>query len=313
MAYNEDYFKQSKLVAECLNTIDDDGLFALKGGTAINYFNNNCPRLSVDIDLTYLPIHDRNNSIQAINEGLKVMKGNIEQIGYRAIIHENGNDHFSKLIVYDDNTSIKIEPNYNLRGTVYPTEIKDMVEEAENIFDISSTNRTLDYRELYAGKMNAFLDRQHPRDIFDMGVFLKAGHSMNEIIDATILYIAQGNRMISHLLEPHSKNIIDVFSDQFLGMTSYEVDYYEMLATRSKVIGEFKNSLTKEHGNFLISVMENNPKWDLLPFQGIENLPGIQWKLQNVDKMPEPSRIKEIDDLKRFFDKEKDIEFDREL
>lgn len=45
--------------------------FALKGGTAINLFIRDMPRLSVDIDLTYVPVADRATSLKAIDAGMK--------------------------------------------------------------------------------------------------------------------------------------------------------------------------------------------------------------------------------------------------
>lgn len=48
------YFKQAQLLIQVLPLVFEKGVFALKGGTAINLFIRNMPRLSVDIDLVYL-------------------------------------------------------------------------------------------------------------------------------------------------------------------------------------------------------------------------------------------------------------------
>ena len=72
------FFKQAELLLRILPLIYKEQEFALKGGTAINFFVQDLPRLSVDIDLTYLPVNDRDfalNEIRSIllliSEGIK--------------------------------------------------------------------------------------------------------------------------------------------------------------------------------------------------------------------------------------------------
>ena len=67
---NERYFDQVRLLLSVLPDIAREDAFALMGGTAINLFYRDMPRLSVDIDLTYLPVHDRERSLKDIDETL---------------------------------------------------------------------------------------------------------------------------------------------------------------------------------------------------------------------------------------------------
>lgn len=53
--------------------------FALKGGTAINLFARDLPRLSVDVDLTYLPLDYWHRALAAIEEGLGGIADDIER------------------------------------------------------------------------------------------------------------------------------------------------------------------------------------------------------------------------------------------
>jgi len=53
------YRSQVELLLRVLPYVAKEKVFALKGGTAINLFVRDLPRLSVDIDLTYLPFEDR--------------------------------------------------------------------------------------------------------------------------------------------------------------------------------------------------------------------------------------------------------------
>lgn len=71
---NEAYREQVRLMLDLLPFIADDSIFALKGGTAINFFVRDMPRLSVDIDLTYLPLEDRAASLAGISAGLARIK-----------------------------------------------------------------------------------------------------------------------------------------------------------------------------------------------------------------------------------------------
>jgi len=73
-----DYFRQASLVLEILPLINRHICFALKGGTAINFFIRPLPRLSVDIDLTYLPIENRETTLRNIDEALQNLAGQIE-------------------------------------------------------------------------------------------------------------------------------------------------------------------------------------------------------------------------------------------
>jgi hypothetical protein len=66
MPFSEVYRRQVALLMRTLPLIANEECFALKGGTAINLFVRNMPRLSVDIDLTYVPVHPRDASLAAI-------------------------------------------------------------------------------------------------------------------------------------------------------------------------------------------------------------------------------------------------------
>lgn len=71
MAFREVYRKQVELLIRILPFIAEEDCFALKGGTAINLFVRDMPRLSVDIDLTYLPVLPRAASLAAIDAAIK--------------------------------------------------------------------------------------------------------------------------------------------------------------------------------------------------------------------------------------------------
>jgi hypothetical protein len=74
------YKKQVTLLLKVLPEVAKEACFALHGGTAINLFIRDMPRLSIDIDLTYIPLENRQLSFQNINQGLCRIKENIQRI-----------------------------------------------------------------------------------------------------------------------------------------------------------------------------------------------------------------------------------------
>ena len=71
MAASEQYRRQVALLVQALPFVAEESCFALKGGTAINLFVRNLPRLSVDIDLTYVPVADRSRSLFDIDSAMR--------------------------------------------------------------------------------------------------------------------------------------------------------------------------------------------------------------------------------------------------
>ena len=67
---SETYKKQIRLLLDVLPEIAKESTLALNGGTAINLFLRDMPRLSVDIDLTYIPFDDRPTSFKNISDSV---------------------------------------------------------------------------------------------------------------------------------------------------------------------------------------------------------------------------------------------------
>jgi len=79
MAVNEAYRRQVALLIKTLPLVAAETAFALKGGTAINLFVRDMPRLSVDIDLTYVPVADRESSLKEIDAAIRRIGKEIER------------------------------------------------------------------------------------------------------------------------------------------------------------------------------------------------------------------------------------------
>ena len=277
--------------------------FALKGGTAINLFVRDMPRLSVDIDLAYLPVEGpRATALRNISEALGRIAMAIKKAIPGAKVQESRAQEparIAKLVVAVGQTRIKIEPNEVIRGAVFAAEERELTRRAEELFELSVTARMLSIADLYGGKLCAALDRQHPRDLFDVMVLLENEGITDEIRKAFVVYLASHDRPINELLDPTRKDIRRVYESEFVGMTVEEIEYEDLIAARETLIETLKKELTDAEKAFLISLKEGQPKWDAIDVEGIEKFPAIQWKLMNIRKIGEKKRVESLEKLKR--------------
>ncbi|MBK8575900.1 MAG: nucleotidyl transferase AbiEii/AbiGii toxin family protein [Elusimicrobia bacterium] len=275
--------------------------FAVKGGTAINLFVRDMPRLSVDIDLTYFPIEPREVSLRNINDGLKRMASRIKENlpGTSVKKITAGGSQLSKLVVDSQGVKIKIEPNTVIRGTVYPPEQRDLSKRAEEMFELSVSANILSIADLYGGKICAALDRQHPRDLFDIKTLFENEGIKPEIRKAFVVYLACHDRPISELLAPIPKDTRLTFKNEFLGMTISPVKYRDLRMTLKTLISTLKKDLSEKERRFLVLLKEGNPDWTLLDIPGIDRLPAIQWKLRNIHKMDKKKHSDALSRLKK--------------
>ena len=295
MTFNKGFKEQVDLLITVMGYMPWDQCFALKGGTALNLFYSNMPRLSVDIDLVYLPLNSHEEAIAEMESILTGYKGKFTKSGFQVhMTKASGDDFVGKLIVSRGRASIKIESNMIMRGVFYPVETKTLLNEASAYFQQEVDVTCLGFLELMAGKLVAMLDRQHPRDIFDMMCFLKNGNSLKCITDIFVVYLIQANRPVSELLNPNLKDIEQSYKTNFEGMTREKVSLDELIVCRHKIVSQLPGLLREHYKDFLVCMMEGRPKWDDLPFKNIENYPGVQWKLLNIRKMPMDRVKKEV-------------------
>lgn len=168
------YFRQAELLLRVLPLVDREAVFALKGGTAINFFVRDLPRISVDIDLVYLPVGERDFSL----------------------------------------------------------------------------------RELSAALRKAF-----------------------------IVYLISSDRPMVELLNPGLSDIRSVFETEFRDKAEEEVTCEELEETRKELVARIASDLTLPERQFILSVKEGKPQWDLIGLEGVQSLPAVQWKLLNIGRM----------------------------
>ena len=297
------FFKQAELLLRILPLIYKEEVFALKGGTAINFFIRDLPRLSVDIDLTYLPVNERDYALNEIGSILLMISDGIRRsVPGTVIIPKtiHGTEVIRGLVVNRDGVTVKIEPNLVFRGSVYPSEIKMLSQKAQDLFELSLQCRTLSQYDLYAGKICAALDRQHPRDLFDVHLLLINEGLNTEIRKAFIVYLISHPRPMVEILSPHQQDIKDIFQKEFVSMITEDISIETLEMTRDKLITILREELTPDERRFIVSIKEGQPRWDLLEFEGINDLPAVKWKLMNISRMTPAKHRKAIHKLRGY-------------
>ncbi len=298
---NTPYYNQAALLLRILPLIYKQKEFALKGGTAINFFVRDFPRLSVDIDLVYIPILNRQSTVENINGLLDDLNFKIKKsISDSIIVSHIKNSYCSKLTVRTPNATIKIEPNFNIRGTVYPTVDRELTPTAIDMFETYVKCQCVSDPDLYGGKICAALDRQHPRDLFDIELLLENEGITEEIKNAFIFYLLSHNRPIADVINPNLQDIKEKYLKEFMGMTSISIELDQLISTRKQLIQEIKDSLSIKDKQFILSFKSGNPSWELSPINDLKTFPSIQWKLQNINRMNKDKHFEAFKKLELF-------------
>jgi predicted nucleotidyltransferase component of viral defense system len=301
MAVSEAYRRQVMLLVRTIPFVAAETCFALKGGTAINLFVRNMPRFSVDIDLTYLPVQDRASSLVAIDAALRHI-ADIVRIGIPGARVTPGTlaggNIVTKLFVEADGVQIKIEVTPVLRGCVYEPETRSVSAAVEDQFGFAEM-QVVSFADLYAGKFVAALDRQHPRDLFDVRDLLANEGIDDALRKAFVVYLLSHNRPIAEVLAPARLDIALEFTRGFAGMTDDPVTLEDLLQTREEFIAELVGRMSMEHRRFLVSFEKGEPEWGLLDVSGAEKLPAVQWRHQNLAKIDPTKRQQLVLDLRK--------------
>jgi len=282
------YLETVRLLIDVAPFVFSADCFALKGGTAINLFLRDMPRLSVDIDLVFTDLEqpDRGAALAVIERALGEVAGKLERmLGVKVRPTTSGSEHESKLFISRGTVLLKVEVNHVFRGAVYPLVTGSLSAQAKARFARALSIPMLDPDELYASKLVAALDRQHPRDLFDVMLLLEADGITPRIRRAFTVYLAGHNRPMQELLSPRPKDIRREFASDFAGMTSNEVTVEQLESVREVLFQELPASLDEAERRFLLSVKRIEPEWEILGVPGIERLPAIQWKLLNLSRL----------------------------
>jgi predicted nucleotidyltransferase component of viral defense system len=294
------YQNQVRFLLQVLPYLSKADVFALKGGTAINFFVRDFPRLSVDIDLTYLPVKNRTESLQEIAQGVKqIAKGIEKRIPKARVTTQKSGGTFSKLLIKADDAQIKLEVNTVLRGSIRGSVEMELSPSLQKEFELFAAVKTLSFEDLYGGKLCAALDRQHPRDLYDVRLLLKNEGITLGVRRAFIGYLISHSRPMNELLNPNVIPIDDLYYKEFVGMTEEEDILTELTYVQKALPGLILNDLTNNEKEFLVSFKKGTPKWELISVPVLKDLPGVQWKLLNLSKMDKQKHKEAIGKLEQ--------------
>lgn len=295
-AVNKVYLETARLLTQVAPLVLIDGTFALKGGTAINLFVRDMPRLSVDLDLVFPdPSVPREAALARINEAIRQSAERLNARGFqtRAVVAADTGE--TKLLVRRDGIEVKVEVNFVMRGTVYPVHTAGLTPLARDTLLADLEIPVVSLEDVYGGKLVAAMDRQHPRDLFDvMQLFAHEGITRS-IRRAFVVYLACHNRPVHEVLFPALRNVEQEYERSFKGMTAEPVDLATLFTARERMVQELQAGLDADERQFLLSLVAGEPTWSLLGIANVEQLPGIQWKLRNLKqlKLKNPKKFDE--------------------
>ena len=282
------YRSQVDLLLQVLPYVANEEIFALEGGTAINLFIREMPRLSVDLDLTYLPFDSRPAALAKIHDGLARIKQSIVKAiqGLKVIsvpLGEGAED--IKLNCQYPGAQIKIEVNTVTRGHLFPVEFMQINDTVQEEFGKFAAINVVSHGEIFGGKIAAALDRQHPRDLFDIKLLFDNEGITDDVRHGLIVALFSHYKPIHELLNPVPKNQNSAFDSQFAGMSAIEFSYGDYESTRSTLFEKIGNLLTDIDKKLILSFVDASPDWKLFQYQIIKDFPAVQWKLQNIKKL----------------------------
>ncbi|WP_027967769.1 nucleotidyl transferase AbiEii/AbiGii toxin family protein [Halomonas halocynthiae] len=297
------YHEQVRLLVSLLPFLNDEPCFALKGGTAINLFVQPLPRLSVDIDLAYLPLEPRDEALRRCREALQRLAETFSARlpGVRAELQDNRRDEL-RTLVRRGRSQVKVEVSPVLRGTLHPPQERDVVEAVEDEYGFAAL-RVVSLPDLYGGKICAALDRQHPRDLFDVKLLLNQGGLDRSVFEGFLVYLLGHPRPLNEVINPRLKPLDDVYRQEFVGMARVDLPLQELEDVRHELLTRLGQLMTDEDVRFLLSFKLGAPDWALLPLPGVDRLPAVRWKLANIHKMHPDKRRQSLELLEKALDR----------
>ena len=272
------YAQKVELLLRLIPIVMEEGMFAIHGGTAINLFLKDLPRYSVDIDLTYIPLADRQTSLDDINMHLKAIAENAKK-AFKGM-HIVPNFSTCKLLCEYRGKQVKIEVNQTKRGII-----------GGEVQTIPLSEKAQEEFSLFC-EIAAALSRQHPRDLFDVKYM---DIPLSECREGLIFSMLGSDRPIHESFSPSLIDQREAMENQFAGMTDIPFTYEEFEDTRAKLINDVKLLMTDADKKFLISFETGQPEWDGYEFEYFKDYPSIKWKLLNLKKLAKqnPQKLQE--------------------
>jgi hypothetical protein len=280
------YVETVRLLLAATPAIFHPPAFAMKGGTAINLFVEDMPRLSVDIDVVYTDHQTpRAEALASISTALATTRNRLADVGIDAEMSSAKLGEEVKLFIRRGRDQVKVEVNHVFRGTVLPAQRRGLGPEARRVFTAEVIVPVLATPELYGSKLVAALDRQHPRDLFDVRGLFGRGGLTPEVVECFVCYLAGHNRPLHEVLFSRDQDISQAFKNEFIGLTRDPITLDELVAVRRQLRQQLPSMLTANQRQFLLGLAAGQPDWRLMRCAHLAELPAIRWKLRNLARL----------------------------
>ena len=102
------------------------------------------------------------------------------------------------------------------------------------------------------------------------------------------------------ILNPQKIDISGIFEKEFKAMIAQSITLEELEKTRDKLVTTLRKELTPNERQFIVSMKQGQPLWDLLEIEGIEDLPAVKWKLLNILNMDPIKHKKAVHKLRDY-------------
>jgi len=302
---NQTYVDTVRLLLFVAPRVFASGRLGLKGGTGLNAFIHDMPRLSIDIDAAYLDhAAPWEVAIAALGDELVRTKTELETQRLTVAIPANQEGEEVRLVVSDRAAQVKIEVNKVFRATLHPVAPRSLVAAAEDLFTTSVTLPALAAAELYGSKLVAAFDRHHPRDWFDILHLRHRDGLTSDVVGCFVAYLAGHSRPVHEILFPSVKPMQAIYEAGFAGMTRDDVGLVDLEGTRTTTLAELPRLLFGNQREFLLSLVRAEPRLESMPFKHLRELAAVRWKLQNLEALRLKNRRKFLnqhDDLAQRF------------
>jgi len=285
---NKEYAEKVEVLLRLLPIVMDEKVFAVHGGSAINLFVRDLPRYSVDIDLTYIPLEGREESLEHINNHLMSIVDKAKRAFHGMHIVPKLNT--SKLLCEYQGIQVKVEVNQTKRGIIGGNvQMLPLCKKAQDEFGMYCEAEIVPMTLLYGGKIAAALSRQHPRDLFDVKYM---EYPLAETREGLLFCLLGSDRPLHESFAPNLIDQKDALANQFEGMTDVPFSYEEYEEVRTKLVADVNALMTPQDKAFLVSFELAEPDWDGFDFHYFKDYPSVQWKLMNLMKLKKQNPAK---------------------
>lgn len=160
----------------------------------------------------------------------------------------------AKLLIASKEAEIKLEVNLTGRGLIGTGSERILCKQAQTEFDTFVATPVVPFAQLYGGKICAALDRQHPRDLFDIKYLLDTEGFSHEVRQGFIYYLLGSDRPIHEVIQPNFQDQRVALERQFAGMTDEKFTYEDYEIQRERLVESIRTGLTQEDKAFLLSI-----------------------------------------------------------